>query len=226
MKNTYCILLASGDSSRFGSNIPKPYITLKNQTLIDISITKFYTLSNAKIICVINSKHQNYFEQFCTQKHLIYTIVHGGKERFNSVQNALNTLQGNINPDDIILIHDIARPLTSTSLIHTIAAQTPQKGCIIPVIKTSDTIKEVKNNQVIKTLDRSILYNTQTPQGFTFSTLQKAYSNITNLNPTDDSSLLEHLNLPINTIDGEYTNIKITTPTDYIIAQHLYDSIT
>ena len=94
------------------------------------------------------------------------------------------------------------------------------KAAVSVMTKTTDTIKEVdKNGRIIRTIDRSKLYNTQTPQGFKTSLIKDAHEKLKNGNFTDDCSMLEELNVPVYIVNGSYKNIKITVKNDLDFAK-------
>ena len=142
-------------------------------------------------------------------------IVDGGDSRQKSVYNALKVVE-----NDFVLIHDGARPLIKTDTINYVMDAVKEKNAVTVMTKTTDTIKEVDSNgYIIRTIDRSKLYNTQTPQAFRTSLIKEAHERLKNGNFTDDCSMLEELNVPVFVVNGSYTNIKITIKSDLDFAK-------
>ena len=142
-------------------------------------------------------------------------FVQGGDTRQKSVYNALKAVT-----NDYVIIHDGARPLITETIIAEVIDAALKKNAVTVMTKTTDTIKEVDpDGKIIRTVDRSKLYNTQTPQVFKSSIIKNAHKELINGNFTDDSSMLEALNIPVYAVLGSYTNIKITTKSDLDFAK-------
>ena len=121
---------------------------------------------------------------------------------------------------DYVIVHDAARPLVTVDIIKSVIDTVQVYNAVSVMTKTTDTIKEVDNNGfLVKTIDRSRLYNTQTPQAFKTQLLLKAHNKFINSSFTDDASMLEELNIPVYVLNGSYTNIKITTKSDLDFAK-------
>jgi len=136
-----------------------------------------------------------------------------------SVLNGLNR----INDTDYVLVHDGARPLIKTNTINTVISEVKEKKACIVGVASKDTVKISTHEGVIDcTPDRKQVYMIQTPQAFEYSILREAYDNLASYQGamiTDDAMIVECLNkYPIYLVQGEYTNIKITTPEDLIFA--------
>ena len=142
-------------------------------------------------------------------------IIEGGNTRQKSVYNALQAVN-----NEYVLIHDGARPLIRKDTISYVLQAVLDKNAVSVMTKTTDTIKEVdETGRIIKTIDRSKLYNTQTPQAFKTSIIKNAHEILKEGNFTDDCSMLEELNIPVYIVNGSYTNIKITTKSDLDFAK-------
>ena len=119
-----------------------------------------------------------------------------------------------------VLIHDGARPLITSDIIQETMLKTLKYDAVSVMTKTTDTIKEVdETGKIIRTIDRSKLYNTQTPQGFKTSLIKKAHEKLKDGNFTDDCSILEALDVPVYIVNGSYNNIKITVKNDLDFAK-------
>ncbi len=223
MNNTIVIIPAAGIGKRFDNHIPKQYFDLNGIPILIRTLKTFDLIPEIiKVILVIDPEWQSFVEnknfKFKVEKTPVF--VKGGKERQDSVANAL--FSNHLSNADIILIHDAVRPLFSVDLCHKVIAETKKYGAVIPAIKPTDTIKIIDENDFVsKTIDRSILRTIQTPQGFKKDILLIAYKNAKakKLLFTDDASLVEAIGQKVKVINGEVTNIKITTPFDIQIAE-------
>ena len=140
-------------------------------------------------------------------------IVTGGRERQDSVRNALDYLADfGLEDDDIVLIHDGARPYVTAETIRKVAEKAFDEGAAIAAVPVKDTIRDKENG----TLDRSRLYSVQTPQGFRFRFIYDAVRKACEdgFYGTDDGSLAERAGVMPVIVEGSYGNIKITTPED------------
>ena len=139
-------------------------------------------------------------------------VVQGGSERSTSVRLGLDAL--NVEPDEI-LVHDGARPfLTAGLLARLLEEDISGASAIIPVLPIHDTVKETNGNQVVQTLDRTVLVRVQTPQRFVFRDLTRVHKNSTFAQATDDAQMVESEGGKVRTILGEESNFKVTTPLD------------
>jgi 2-C-methyl-D-erythritol 4-phosphate cytidylyltransferase len=219
------IIPAGGTGKRFGSELPKQFVELKGIPIIVRTIQLFDEIEEVEsIIIPIHSDHLELMQELVkTYKlHKVKEIVVGGIERQNSVYNGLNT--NSAKESDIILIHDAVRPFVSKELIKSIIEETEESGAVIPAMKPKETIKEIDNKRLVKkTINRDTLVSVQTPQGFWQDLLIKAFDSIKNSNfiATDDASLLEFIGFKVTIIEGEDSNVKITTPFDLKVAELL-----
>ena len=204
MDNFSVIITAGGTSSRYG-NKNKLLEKIKNLTVIEETVNKFLSTDNiTEIIIPVNEQVINEFSAILTNPKI--KIITGGDTRQKSVYNALKHVN-----NEYVLIHDGARPLITNDIIQNTMDST---------VKTTDTIKEVdETGRIIRTIDRSKLYNTQTPQGFKTQLIINAHEKLKNGNFTDDCSMLEELDIPVYIVNGSYTNIKITVKNDLDFAK-------
>jgi len=214
-----CVLIipAAGIGSRFNSKIPKQFIKLNGKEILIHTIEKFAKLKEIDSI-VIASK-EIYFKKIIRllNKYGITKpakIVVGGKERQDSVYNAM--LNSGCEMGDIVLIHDSVRPFVSEKLINQLIRTAIKCKAVIPAVPLSDTIKEVKNGIIIRTVFREKLRRAQTPQVFEYSLLLNAFrkASKSKFTGTDEASIAEHSKIKVKVIQGELTNIKITQKSD------------
>ena len=207
------IITAGGTSSRYGST-NKLLEIINDKTVIEETIAKFIDFdeideiiisANVSIIPILQ-------EMFNNSK---IKIIEGGNTRQKSVYNALQVVK-----NEYVLIHDGARPLIRKDTIAYVLEAVVDKNAVTVMTKTTDTIKEVDTNgRIIRTIDRSKLYNTQTPQAFRTDIIKQAHEKLKDGNFTDDCSMLEELNIPVYIVNGSYTNIKITIKSDLDFAK-------
>lgn len=220
MDNLYIIILASGAGSRVGYKKPKQLIKVRNKPIFLYSVKTAYSLKPKELILTYPKGLKKTFENILDQYKFQIKLVEGGERRQDSVINAINSIKEN----GIVLIHDSARPLVSRNLFFKVYKSTLKKGNTIPIIPISDTVKEIDNNCILKTLDRSKLFLSQTPQGFKIDSLKSAFTRIPpSLTYTDEANLLEILGEKIFTIPGERYNLKLTFKEDLDIIKYLIE---
>jgi 2-C-methyl-D-erythritol 4-phosphate cytidylyltransferase len=158
--------------------------------------------------------------QQLAQKYMISKvtdIIVGGNCREESVKNGINRLDKDT---DYVLIHDGARPLVTTRVIDAVAQAAKEKKCVSCAVPVKDTIKVVKGGVVEQTLDRSQLVSIQTPQGFEYNLFCECINGVDNLDSyTDDCAVVEACGYSVSIVEGDYNNIKITTPEDIAVAE-------
>lgn len=213
MKNFSLIITAGGTSSRYG-NMNKLLEKINDKTVLEETVSKFIDFDEIdEIIISANSSIIEILQQLFNNPKI--KIIEGGNTRQKSVYNALQVVK-----NDYVLIHDGARPLIRKDTIAYVLEAVLDKDAVSVMTKTTDTIKEVDSTgRIIRTIDRSKLYNTQTPQAFKTSIIKEAHEKLKDGNFTDDCSMLEELNIPVYIVNGSYTNIKITIKSDLDFAK-------
>ncbi len=219
------LIPAAGIGKRMGASINKQYLKLNGMPIVarTISVFEQSPLINA-IYLVIPAEEIPY-----CQKHVVeacgfskvVAIVAGGKERQNSVMNGLNAMRDFVSDEDVILIHDGVRPLiTEDALRESIRIATLHDGALVAV-PVKDTIKTVHGGIVTGTPPRESLWQAQTPQTFRFGKIFTAHltAESDGFCGTDDASLIERTGGKVHIVQGDYRNIKITTPEDLILAE-------
>jgi 2-C-methyl-D-erythritol 4-phosphate cytidylyltransferase len=198
------IIPAGGTSSRFGST-NKLLEKIHGKEVIKYTVEAFERAGVDEIIVCTNSDE--------IKKILDVCFAEGGATRQESVFNGLKACKC-----DYVLIHDAARPMVSPELINQVIEEVKVKKALTVATKTVDTIKEVEDGKIIRTIDRAKLYNTQTPQAFEYKLIKDAHERLAGQNFTDDAGMLEALGVDVHIIDGSPKNIKITTQEDIEIA--------
>jgi 2-C-methyl-D-erythritol 4-phosphate cytidylyltransferase/2-C-methyl-D-erythritol 2,4-cyclodiphosphate synthase len=146
----------------------------------------------------------------------LVAVVPGGPRRQDSVAAGVAAL-GEGSPDDVVLVHDGARPLVSAALVERVAAAAARHGAAIPVLPVAETLKRVEGGRIVATVDRAALAAAQTPQAIRRDVLARAWAE----QPpggartwTDEAALLEACGIPVDAVPGESTNLKVTLPDD------------
>lgn len=213
MKKIYnAIIPAGGTSSRFG-NTNKLLEKINDKEVIKYTVDAFNDSNIDKIIVCANVSIIEYLQNIFKDYEKV-EIIEGGQTRQASVYNGLKASEC-----DYVLIHDGARPMITTDLINTAIEMVKDKKALTVATKTIDTIKEVVDGKIIRTIDRSKLYNTQTPQAFEYNLIRQAHEKLIGQNFTDDAGMLEELGIDVFILNGSYKNIKITTQNDIDIAK-------
>ncbi len=217
----YAIIVAGGSGKRFGSEMPKQFLPLDGKAVLMRTIEKF-DQAGASIVVVLPAEHQQMWIDMCkdTNFAVTHTIATGGKTRFESVKNGIAAIE-NLADDDLVAVHDGVRPLASVELINRCYDNAQEAGSAIPVVNPSDSIRQVMDDGTSRQLLRSSLRAVQTPQTFRAELLKGAYDVEESPLFTDDASVVESAGHQVTLVDGEMTNIKITTPIDMIIASEL-----
>lgn len=217
------IILTAGNSVRFGMNKNKNLALINNKTILSFSLNAFLkNKSIDSIILVIRKEDYKEINNILKNENLSKTIniIYGGRNRKESVYKALLA-----SSSKYVIIQDGARPFIKDSYIEKcIKALKKYKGVTmgVPVI---DTIKVIDKNNIIKyTPERNFTWQAQTPQAFDKNILLKLHQKYKNLNITDDCVLLEKEGYKVKIIKSDYTNIKITTYSDLILAKELINN--
>lgn len=218
MEEIVGILVAAGKSKRFGED--KLLVSLKGKPIVYYSLKKLDTVEEInRIILVVRENMVDYFSKLllCWDIKKPIKIVIGGEERQESVYNALKSIDFLCN---YVLIHDAARPFVSLSKIKALVDFClKNRVSAVLGIPVKDTIKMVnENREILKTLDRNKLWLIQTPQMFPYEVIMMAHEKAIKdgFFGTDDSVLVERLNIPVYVIEGDSLNIKITTKEDLL----------
>ena len=217
------IVLAGGRGKRMNYHKSKQFIEIKGKPVLVYTLEKFiYNKSIDEVILVLPEDEDDYCKKEVLQKYSLKVdrIVIGGKERQDSVFNALEAME----KANIVLIHDGARPFISEKIIEEGIKYANIYGAAAPGVTPKDTIK-IKNedNISVDTPDRNTLVAVQTPQCFKYDEIYQCHRKIKEENAivTDDTSVVERYGHKVYLYEGDYTNIKITTPEDLILAERL-----
>lgn len=221
-RDVLAVVVAAGRSRRFDdpSGIRKQYRELDGRPLLLWAVQPFLDHpAIARTVLVLPPN--DVAEPPDWLRGLPVTLVGGGVERGDSVRNGLLALDDGL--DTLVLIHDGARPFVTRDLIDRVIAAADGGG-VIPRIPVTDTVKEVDvEGLVVGTLDRTRFWRVQTPQAFPLDALRMAYDRAVaeNVVSTDDAALFERYGLPVRAVEGDETNIKVTSRVDFDLAEIL-----
>ena len=216
------IIVAGGSGRRMGGALPKQFMMLDNEPILARSINRMHeALPAAEIVVVLPEEHvelwKNIAARFDVARH---KIALGGKERFHSVKNGLEALSDEV---CIVGIHDAVRPLASKKLVIKLFLEAENNVAAIPVVAPIDSYRIIEGNES-RIIDRSALRMVQTPQVFQAEALRKAYEQPFSTTFTDDASVMEAAGHKVTLVEGERENIKITTPSDMLIAEAIINA--
>ena len=227
MNKITAIVLAAGSGSRMKSKTKKQFMEIKGKPVIWYSLFEFEKSRVDEIILVTGKEDIDYCKKEIVEKYnlkKVKSVVAGGSERYESVYNGLKEVTG-----DIVLIHDGARPMITNEIIErSIEGVIESDACVVGV-HVKDTIKRAnEEGYIIDTPNRGELWITQTPQSFKTDLIKTAYEKMkeelekgnATLNITDDAMVVESFTTKqVRFVQGDYRNIKVTTPEDIDIAE-------
>ncbi|MEN6350592.1 MAG: 2-C-methyl-D-erythritol 4-phosphate cytidylyltransferase [Syntrophomonas sp.] len=223
--NLRVVLAAAGTGRRMGSNTNKQYLLLKGRPILTYSLDVFEKCDLVnEIVIIANPREVEYCEREIVRKYgykKVNKVIAGGKERQDSIWNGLRQLGRDTG---YVAVHDGARPFISYDLIAELLNEALEWGAAIPGVAVKDTLKNVDRDGFVRqTLDRSSIIAVQTPQIFKYTELFQAYESAyeEGLLATDDASLFETYIGRVKVVQGDYHNMKITTPEDMVIAESL-----
>jgi 2-C-methyl-D-erythritol 4-phosphate cytidylyltransferase len=216
------IIVAAGRGTRMGTKESKQYLKLADKPILVHTLELFQSMDLVKeVVLVVGSEDvercRNWASVYGITK--VTAIVAGGKERQHSVYYGLQELKS-----DWVMVHDGVRPLVSADAVRACCAQAEQSGASVLAVPVKDTIKQVNEAGVIvSTPDRRSLWAIQTPQAFRRVLLLEAHERALaeEFIGTDDAMVVERMGASVTVAEGEYTNIKITTPEDLPWAEFL-----
>lgn len=236
--HVHAMIVAAGHGSRFGATTPKQYLLLQGKTLLQHSVARLARSSHINSCLLVIARDDNIAQTLDFSLPVYYAF--GGAERWQSVRAGVEAIiDAGAAADDLILIHDAARPAVPCSDIEQVieAAMLEPYGAILasPVV---DTLKQSQASTIIqstatnidipntdsrcyikRTIDRTGIWQAQTPQVFRVDQLHHVLTHvaINNLSITDEASAFEQLNLPISLVEGSRQNVKLTYPDDAIL---------
>ena len=218
-KERYAIIVAGGRGLRMGGELPKQFLPLCGKPVL-MRTLELFEGEVSRIILVLPEDHIPFWEELCQRYHftLPHTVALGGETRFHSVRSGLSHLP----QAGLVAVHDGVRPLASRALIRRSFEEAERSGAALPACPVTDSLRLRQDEGKSEAVDRSRYVAVQTPQTFDLGRLQQAYQQTYSPLFTDDASVYEAASLgSITLIDGEETNIKLTTPRDLLLAELL-----
>jgi 2-C-methyl-D-erythritol 4-phosphate cytidylyltransferase len=225
---TAAIVPAAGRGDRLGPGVPKALRPLGGAPLLVHAVRSLAQAPSVDLVVVAAP-----VDEVAGVERLLadfewsaeVTVVAGGADRRQSVAHGLAALPADV---EIVLVHDAARPLAPSELAEAVVGTVRARAdACVPVVPLIDTVKEVRGDTVVRTLDRSQLRAVQTPQGFRRAVLAKAHAWAGTADPaevatiTDDAALVERVGGCVVTVPGAPEAFKITQPTDLLLAEAL-----
>ncbi|EGK06595.1 2-C-methyl-D-erythritol 4-phosphate cytidylyltransferase [Dysgonomonas mossii] len=211
------IIVAGGKGLRMGNDLPKQFIPIGGKPVLMHTIEAFYRFDeDINIVLVLPDSHQEYWKSLCEEYNFTieHAIANGGETRFHSVKNGLALVA-----DGLVGVQDGVRPFGSEEMIKRCFDAAREYPAVIPVIDSTDSLREVVDEDKSRIVDRSKIRLVQTPQVFEVDILKKAYQTDFKETFTDDASVVEAMGVNVHLVKGEVTNIKITTPLDLKIGE-------
>ena len=217
-------MVAAGKGTRFGGDLPKPFLKIGGETVLEKAVAAFEVHPAVDQIAVVTGgDFVMLCEELCSRFAKVRKILTGGAQRQDSVYEGLKTVT-----DGLVLVHDGARPFVTGDVIDRVLEGAYNQGACVPCVPVKDTVRQVLETgreagqeavppgRSSRTLDRSALFSVQTPQGFEVCLLKEAFAKAfeEGFSGTDDAGLVERLGHPVALAEGDYTNIKITTRED------------
>jgi 2-C-methyl-D-erythritol 4-phosphate cytidylyltransferase len=221
--NTIAIVVAGGSGSRFGTEIPKQFLSILSDPLLVWTLRPFQESESIDAFCVVVPQDfvddvSGWSSKYGLTK--LKWVIAGGQERQDSVVEGLE----NIPSCEIVLVHDGARPIMTAELIDRVIEGARDQGACIPGLQVQETLKKVASGgYVITTVNRNDYATIQTPQGFRYTILAEAVheAKTDGFYGTDEAMLIERMGFPVRIVDGCRENIKVTTPNDMKLAEAL-----
>jgi 2-C-methyl-D-erythritol 4-phosphate cytidylyltransferase len=218
---TYAVIVAGGSGTRMGADVPKQFLHIHDIPVFIHTLKAFReALPNGKIVLVLPKAHldtgANYIHQFLPGSGI--KIVEGGETRFHSVKNGL----AEVKEDSIVFIHDAVRCMVTSDLIHRCQHDAELYGSSIPVVEVRDSVRRLTGSGS-EVVDRSVLRAVQTPQTFKSGLILKAFEVDYDASFTDEASVIERQGGAVHLTEGEESNVKITYPTDLLVAEKILE---
>ena len=211
----FTIIAGGGSGKRFGNAVPKQFSELAGKPVLMHTMEKFFP-AGGEIILVLPADFIPHWKNLCEKYSftLPHSVVTGGDSRTQSVKNGLNRIQ----EEGIVAIHDAVRPLVTNTLIEKLFSIAEKNGNAVPVISIEHSMRKIDENKNVA-VDRTLYKAVQTPQCFHVNIIKEACLKTASEEFSDDASVLEAAGTEIILVEGEKSNIKITTPQDLLLAE-------
>ena len=218
------VLLSGGVGKRMKANMPKQYLNLRGKPIATWSLETFASMDEVgEIVVVCAPEYRDVFEAVSLPRDVPVKFALPGAERQDSVESGLGAVAAGA---ALVAVHDSARPMVRAEDVRACIGDALEHGAAVLGVPVKPTIKEVGDDgMVVRTLDRSKLWDVQTPQVIRPALLREGFAKVAaeGLAVTDDVSIIEAMGLPVKMTQGDYTNIKVTTPEDMFVAERFMD---
>lgn len=214
------IIPSGGSGTRAGASIPKQYVEIAGQTILQHAVDALATHPRcAGIVIAADPQWHEQILRMLEAVEIPTILVEGGARRQDSVHAGLRALPSEV---DVILVHDAARPALSNGVIDRVLAGVEVADLVIPGLPVVDTLKRVDiSGMVLETVDRDAFRTVQTPQGVRRSTLSRAFEIALRdeISVTDEAGLVELTGGRVLIVEGDSQNLKVTRPEDFRTAE-------
>jgi len=211
------VIVAGGSGQRMQSALPKQFLLLGDQPILMHTLRRFArAIEGIRLVVVLPESQIGFWKELCEQHNfsIPHDVVSGGDTRFQSVKNGLERCSD----QGVVAIHDGVRPLVSEELIQRCISETEQHGSALPVVPITQSLRK-KDGEDSAVVSRDGMLSVQTPQCFDLAQLKPAFDVEFSSSFTDDATVFEQAGHKIHLVDGEETNLKVTTPADLKIAE-------
>jgi 2-C-methyl-D-erythritol 4-phosphate cytidylyltransferase len=216
------IIPAAGVGRRMGSAVEKQFLQLRGVPVLAHTLKVFDQSPEVDgIVLVVAARQRQTLETEVLSRHpceKLLGIIDGGPERQDSVANGLQAIPPEC---ELVVVHDGVRPLVSLNLLTAVIKVARRHDAAIAAIPAGDTVKQAEDQKVIATLERETIWLAQTPQAFHVNLLRRAYERaaIDRVVVTDDAALVERIGVTVHLVRSSSENIKVTTPSDLMVAE-------
>ena len=218
------IIPAAGEGRRMGGAVEKQFICLRGIPILAHTLKIFDQSPLVDgVVLVVAGRQRKSLEEMILGPYpcrKLIEVVRGGRERQESVSRGLDAVPTEC---EYVVIHDGVRPLVTSELLTSVLKAAQSHDAALAAIPARDTVKHAEDGQVKATLERDTIWLAQTPQAFQASLLRRAYGEVerARIIATDDAALVERLGVEVQVVQGSPENIKVTTPSDLVIAEAL-----
>jgi 2-C-methyl-D-erythritol 4-phosphate cytidylyltransferase len=220
-RRLFALVPAAGAGRRMDADLPKQYLSLRGRPLAEQTLHRLLALARVERIMVAVADDDPWWPSLAVAGRARVATTRGGASRAESVRSGLAALAGEANDDDLVLVHDMARPCVRLSDIEQLLAQAGGDGAILARVST-DTLKQADaDGGITATLERASIWRAQTPQLFPLGLLRRALDEAlaAGVDVTDEASAVEWLGRRPLVIAGSADNLKVTQPADLALAE-------
>jgi 2-C-methyl-D-erythritol 4-phosphate cytidylyltransferase len=224
----YCVILAGGVGRRMGGEIPKQFLPVAGKPIIIWTICRVLECREFDgVVVAIHPDWELAFREMLKKAEIEsdkIILTHGGKERNDSIQNAISAIhgQGGVGDDDVVVIHDAVRPFVTVDILERSISAAAEYGACVATIPAIDTMLKVEDGVVVSVPQRASLYHGQAPDSARILLLERALASLTQderRTITGTAQILVVKGIPVKAIAGDTRNMKITTPSDMELAE-------